>query len=669
MIHINKWEKEVQQSLLNSEEAAIKELEKQYARALKDITDKVKSFQADIDLLDQALSQDGLDDATKALLQSQKRSKVYQQNYQKALKGQVSGVLDKLHGDNYTTIDKYLKSCYETGYIGTMYDITKQGVPIIAPIDQAAAVKAILTDSKIVEGYYNHLGVSVGKLKKTITQEISRGIASGLPYSDIARNINNVSSSGLYNAKRIARTEGHRIQQTSSRDAQYAAKKKGCDVVKQWDASLDGRTRDSHARVDGEIRELDEEFSNGLMFPGDPSGSAAEVINCRCTSNTRARWALDDGELQTLKERAEYFGLDKTANFEDYKQKYLTVSEAPIVQNTDFTPAKTIEEAEEYAKRFVDTHYQSKYSGNISYKGMSLENANKVNQVLNEVYSNYDVSMLNNLKPMNFRETKWKTAVEDGIAAAYQWGNGGTLFMNQKIFASEKVTSAFTKKANDLLHTVLNGIDTLLGKSGLREKQRIYLEALKKTGVQCFAQTTGIDFAEATFVHESGHLLDDKIFRKLFKEKGFDISASMAKYSGNISGYAVSSNAEYIAESFTAFWYGKAEILDPDLVKIFQGSRTATKSYIVNPATDGIISSVNTFAKGSKDFPTVFLPKQEYAHVMSEIATNITKEQSQKSVFEKAIGNYIYTVENNGFGNYRIIDKTFIDAGDLDEIW
>lgn len=324
---MNKWEKEVQQSLLDSEEAAIKELEKQYARALKDINDKVKSFQADIDLLDQALSQDGLDDATKALLQSQKRSKVYQQNYQKALKGQVSGVLDKLHGDNYATIDKYLKSCYETGYIGTMYDIAKQGVPIIAPIDQAAAVKAILTDSKIVEGYYNHLGVNYDKLKKTITQEISRGIASGLPYSDIARNINNVSSSGLYNAKRIARTEGHRIQQTSSRDAQYAAKKKGCDVVKQWDASLDGRTRDSHARVDGEIRELDEKFSNGLMFPGDPSGSAAEVINCRCTSNTRARWALDDGELQTLKERAEYFGLDKTANFEDYTKKYLTASE------------------------------------------------------------------------------------------------------------------------------------------------------------------------------------------------------------------------------------------------------------------------------------------------------------------------------------------------------
>ena len=320
---MNKWEKEVQQSLLDSEEAAIKALEAQYKAALKSINEKVKLFQADIDMLDQALEQEGLDDAERALLQSRKRSKIYQQQYQKALQSQVNSILDKMQGDNYATIDKYLKGCYETGYIGTMYDIAKQGVPIIAPINQAAVVKAVLTDSKIREGYYNALGVNVKRLKKTITQEVSRGIASSLPYSDIARNINNVARSGLYNAKRIARTEGHRIQQTSARDAQEAAQARGADVVKQWDAALDGRTRDSHRRVDGEIRELDEKFSNGLMFPGDPAGEAAEVINCRCTSNTRARWALDEDELKTLQDRAEYFGLDKTKNFKEYHEKFL----------------------------------------------------------------------------------------------------------------------------------------------------------------------------------------------------------------------------------------------------------------------------------------------------------------------------------------------------------
>ena len=380
----------MQKSLLDSEEAALKELEKQYGKALKDINEKVKGFQADIDLLDQALSQDGLDETTRAMLQSQKRSKIYQQNYQRALQGQVSGILDKMHGDNYGTIDKYLNGCYETGYVGTMYSIAGQGVPLVIPVDQAAAVKAVLTDSKVSNGLYNALGVNVKKLKKTITQEISRGIASSLPYSDIARNISSVSKAPLSRAKTIARTEGHRIQQTSARDAQYAAKKKGADVVKQWDAALDGRTRPSHARVDGEIRELDEKFSNGLMFPGDPSGGAAEVVNCRCTANTRARWALDDEELQTLKERAEYFGLDKTKNFEEFKQKYNVASKAtqeaenggtidiaPNVSYIDSTYGATHAQAVKSTLQNADPEvkavwnkYQSKFkTSNAKYSG------------------------------------------------------------------------------------------------------------------------------------------------------------------------------------------------------------------------------------------------------------------------------------------------------------
>ena len=57
----------------------------------------------------------------------------------------------------------------------------------------------------------------------------------------------------------------------------------GFEVMKKWLATLDDRTRESHVDLDGEVVEVDEPFSNGLMYPADPSGEPEEVYNCRCT--------------------------------------------------------------------------------------------------------------------------------------------------------------------------------------------------------------------------------------------------------------------------------------------------------------------------------------------------------------------------------------------------
>lgn len=322
---MNSREKEVLQAQLNAEKEVLKQLEKQYKRALHDIEERVKLFDFDLNRLDNAMSEEGLDDAAKAVLQSQRRSRVYQKQYQEALRGQISGILDKLHGDEYATIQQYLDDSYVSGFVGTMYDIAGQGVPLIMPIDQAAAVRAVQLESKVSKGYYDALGVDIKDLKKSIKAEVSRGIATGMNYSDIARNINNVSKTGLSNAKRIARTEAHRIQQASTMDAQRAAKAKGADVVKMWDATLDGKTRTTHRQLDGQIREIDEDFEIGGMKAKAPGyfGRAAEDINCRCVSLTRARWALDHDELSLLQDRAAFFGVVKTKDFDDFKEKYL----------------------------------------------------------------------------------------------------------------------------------------------------------------------------------------------------------------------------------------------------------------------------------------------------------------------------------------------------------
>jgi hypothetical protein len=312
---MNKRQKLVQQAFLDNEEEVLKRLEKIYGESLSDIEKKAQNLQDDIEELDK-LAKLSISDEEKEVLLSRKRSKVYQKQYQEALKKQVNDILDKMHTEEFKTVSEYLDKCYEEGFIGTMYDLQGQGIPLIMPIDQESMVRAVQLDSKISKGLYSRLGEDVSKLKKVIASDVSRGISTGMTFKQIAGQLKAKTNIGYNNAVRIARTEGHRIQCQAGMDACYKAKEKGADVVKQWDATLDSNTRESHVAIDGQIRELDKPFSNGLMFPGDPSGGAAEVINCRCALLQRARKALDDEEftkmnnftkqLETFKSPKEY---------------------------------------------------------------------------------------------------------------------------------------------------------------------------------------------------------------------------------------------------------------------------------------------------------------------------------------------------------------------------
>jgi hypothetical protein len=300
---LNKREKEVFELDLNNEDKVLSDLERIYQKAMRDIENKIRLLQSD----------------------ELTNSRIYQIQYQKALKGQIEAILEKLHGDEYSTIQKYLSDTYTNGYVGTMYAIHGQGVPVMIPIDRRAAVKAVITDSKLSTDLYSALGYDMDKLKKHVREEITRGIATSLTYEQIANNISSYTGVPIFNAKNIARTEGHRIQQASAQDARKKAKAKGADLIKQWDSTMDGETRPLHRRLDGQIREIDDPFEAGgykVMYPGK-FGKPEQDCQCRCVALTRARSAMDEKELATLKKRAEFFGLDKTEDFEDFKRKYL----------------------------------------------------------------------------------------------------------------------------------------------------------------------------------------------------------------------------------------------------------------------------------------------------------------------------------------------------------
>ena len=305
---------------LNNEKAVLKKLEENYADALAEINDKIAILL-------------GRQDADMTHV-------IYQVQYQQSLKKQVEAILETLHSNEFETISEYLTKSYEDGFLTTMYNLQGQGIPLVFPLDQKQIVDAIQHETKLSESLYATLGKDTKDLSKKIAGEITRGIASGQMYAEVSRNISNWARIPKNNAMRIARTEMHRIQTKAAMDACYKARSKGSDVVKQWDSSLDGKTRPTHRELDGQIRELDEPFEvagKSAMQPGD-FGDPAEDCNCRCALLQRARWALgndytkwspdapividDDGTTQ--------FSIIEAKNYEDFKKVY--VNESKVIE-------------------------------------------------------------------------------------------------------------------------------------------------------------------------------------------------------------------------------------------------------------------------------------------------------------------------------------------------
>ena len=114
--------------------------------------------------------------------------------------------------------------------------------------------------------------------KKQVNDAINRIINEGGATDDVKRGIKDYYNKTTNRAETIARTEVT-AQLNGGLLLQYD------DVgveQKEWLTNIDEFTRESHVRMNGEIRDMSKPFSNGLMFAGD-FGDPAETINCRCS--------------------------------------------------------------------------------------------------------------------------------------------------------------------------------------------------------------------------------------------------------------------------------------------------------------------------------------------------------------------------------------------------
>ncbi len=124
------------------------------------------------------------------------------------------------------------------------------------------------------------------QLAQRTTDAIARGIMFGYGYDGIALEIKTVTEASYKQAARIARTESGRVRSITTQQAYMEAKDKGVDLQKQWMSTSDGRTREDHNTLNGQVVEVDEDFTIGNYKAQGPRmfGVAREDINCRCTT-------------------------------------------------------------------------------------------------------------------------------------------------------------------------------------------------------------------------------------------------------------------------------------------------------------------------------------------------------------------------------------------------
>ncbi len=546
---MNKRQLEVQKISVADEQRIIRQLKQVYSQASKDCAAKIQELSMRTDL-------------------ENIQSIVYQKQYQEAIKKQIDGILNDLNSKSFANIADYLGQCYETGFIGTLYDLQGQGIPLCFPINQEDVVQALQVDSKISQGLYQRMGEDTDHLKKSIKAELSRGISNGSSWNmvagKIASGMNSPFDKAYKRAVVIARTEGHRVQQQSTLHCQKRAKSKGADVLKQWDSTLDGVTRPTHRELDGQIREIDEPFEVAgmkAMYPG-AFGNPAEDCNCRCCLLQRARWELDEDELNTLKERAEFFGLDKTKDFEDFKNKYLKAQESERVRGSvqKMNQEDTIDYAARRKERMAARNVQREMKPDFSEMS-----ASEIRDYANNMLKTDFVGM--------------KGANNDFIRSAvkviddFERKNSGTIEGLKVQFGGtpSEVYAKYDDKTNTLLLKKTGDIKAFEQK---QIEDNIRYKFKWKTDTDYHATTS----YAGTVAHELGHAVDFSTGQALSKalsstDKLDELSVRISSYARSTQNVRVSKRSEAWAENFAAYMEGgqKAKEVPSEIVEMIEG--------------------------------------------------------------------------------------------------
>ena len=186
----------------------------------------------------------------------------------------------------YSIINRHIPEMYAIGFNYGTYSIENQSL-----FDTSFTLYDRQTVERLIRDKPDLLPKATVKIpkdklwnKNKINSSMIQSIIQGESIPQIAERISKVAVMSESQAVRNARTMATSAENGGRLDSYRRAENMGIRTEKTWIATHDRRTRPSHRHVDGETCEnINEEFSNGCLFPGDPDADPEEIYNCRCT--------------------------------------------------------------------------------------------------------------------------------------------------------------------------------------------------------------------------------------------------------------------------------------------------------------------------------------------------------------------------------------------------
>lgn len=295
------------------------------------------------------------------------------------------------------TVNSYMPDVYALNHNFGTYEVEKAGkIDTSYVLYNHDAVEHILRQNpellpppapKSVTSKRIADGIDVRWNKQQIQSVMMQGILQGESIPRLAKRLaKTVGDKNMVGAVRNARTMTTRAQNYGRLDAYKRASLMGIRLQKQWVATLDHRTRDSHVDLDGEIVDINATFSNGMDCPGG-MGPPEEVYNCRCTMVSAFK-GFDDNIGQGVRSEEKLGGM----SYDEWKQYHRNKLEKKKVK-----PVATVPKAKPAPKPVVSTTEQNMINAVQNFQKIKNPKEDDIKAVgravrerMDEVYGGFD---------------------------------------------------------------------------------------------------------------------------------------------------------------------------------------------------------------------------------------------------------------------------------------